>query len=98
MIKRITLRIDTEVDAAVVEFLESIPAGERNARICAALRYAFGGRAPDLVSAINRLATAIEGHGGLPISPAVDSRQPAKRTDPEFRAKLKQSVLGAFEK
>ena len=97
MLKRITVRLDTEIDAKVLAALDAIPAGERNGKICAALRREFGGEPPDLVRAINRLAAIIESRGVLPAGqePATEKASPqVDRNSPEFRAKLRQSVLG----
>ena len=57
MIKRVTIRLDTETDAQVLAALGRIPRGDRNARICAILRREFGTQDwADLTQAVNRLA------------------------------------------
>ncbi len=97
MLRRITVRLDTEIDERVLAVLDAIPAGERNGKICAALRREFGDEPPDLVHAINRLAEAIEGGGGLiaGTKPVTEKASPqVDRNSPEFKAKLRQSVLG----
>ena len=102
MIKRITVRLDVDIDAQVLAALDAIPLGERNGRIRKALRREFGGEPPDLVRAINRLADIIESRGVLPAGQEPVAEKPAPqqadRNSPEFRAKVRQSVLGVFEK
>ena len=97
MTKRITVRLDTVIDAKVLAALDAIPAGERNGKISAVLRREFGGDPPDLAHAINRLAEAIERSGGFPAGQEPVTEEAATQVDrnsPEFKAKLRQSVLG----
>ena len=59
MIKRVTIRLDTETDAQVLAALGRIPPGERNARICAVLRREFGTQDwADLTQAVNLARTS----------------------------------------
>ena len=86
------IKLNSETDAALIQALHEIHTGKRAERIRDALTQAFVG-GPDLAQAIHRLAGAIERR-----DPATEkATQQVDRTSPEFKAKLKKSVLSAFE-
>ena len=103
MIKRVTIRFDTETDAQVVDALGRIPPGERNARICAVLRREFGTQdGADLTQALNRLAQALEHHpvlGGLDAAETTPKPSPlqGRLQDPDQKALITHALLGGFE-
>ena len=92
------IKLNPVTDAGLIQALQAIRPGKRAERIRGALTQALVG-GPDLAQAIHRLASAIEGSGGLPAGPEPGSmtQQQVDRTSPEFRANLKKSVLSAFE-
>ena len=103
MIKRVTIRLDTETDAQVVAALVRIPPGERNARICAILRREFGTQdGADLTQAVNRLAKALERHPALAGSDA-DEKTPkpsplqVRLQDPAQKTVITHALLSGFE-
>lgn len=104
MIKRITIRLDAETHAQVLDAIESIPVGERNSRICAALRREFGGKdLADLAQAVHRLATAIEQMPQVSTDPRPKTEAQSKplfermQDDPALKARVKQSVLAGLD-
>lgn len=105
MVKRLTIRVDTETYAALWNAIESIPAGERNARICAALNREFGQEAADLAQAVHRLASAIEQlpRGVVPREDSAPTITPKPKPtlqrmaeDPEFAGQVRESLLGGW--
>ena len=102
MIKRVTIRLDTETDAQVLAALGRIPPGERNARICAVLRREFGTQDwADLTQAVNRLAQALEHHSALAGSDAAEKTQKpslqVRLQDPAQKTAITHALLGGFE-
>ena len=92
------IKLNPVTDAALIQALQAIPNGERAQRIRVALTQSFVG-GPDLAQAIHRLAGVIERQGSPGEGAGHGGAEPAKqdRSSPEFRAKLKKSVLSAFE-
>lgn len=91
------IKLNPVTDAALIQALQSIPNGERAQRIRAALTQAFVGGA-DLAQAVHRLAAAIERQGGPMGTGSGEKRATGpERDSPEYRAKLKQSVLSSFK-
>ena len=104
MIKRVTIRLDTETDAQVLAALGRIPPGARNARICAVLRREFGTPdGADLTQAVNRLAAALEHQPALQAGAEADGHTPkpsplqVRLQDPAQKSAITQALLGGFD-
>ena len=91
---QINLKLYKGRDDALIAALQALPAGQRMSRIRVVLEREFV-QAPDLATAINRLAAAIE---RSPVKSKPDPDPPDHQPEPdhERKAKLRASVLGPF--
>lgn len=101
------IKLSASRDAALIAALQAIPPGTRAERIRDTLTQGFVG-SPDLAKAVYRLAAVLEhlpneryrcdGESAEMPPPATKPLLERMKDDPALGARVKQSVLGGWEK